>query len=69
MRISFDLSRVCLEGGIVCCCSFTKKAINDGWDKSTAKENQDHLEFVADKLVLLWDKTKTEGEFMSLSSM
>lgn len=26
----------------------------------------DHSEFVADKLVVLWDKTKTEEEFISL---
>lgn len=26
----------------------------------------DHSEFVADKLVLLWDNTKTEEEFISL---
>lgn len=44
---------------VCCCCSFTKKAINDDCEKS-AKENQDHLEVFSDKLVLLWDKTKTE---------
>lgn len=27
---------------------------------------RDHSEFVADKLVVLWDKTKTEEEFISL---
>lgn len=48
-------------GGGCCCCNFTKKAINDDCEKSTAKENQDHLEVFSDKLVLLWDKTKTEN--------
>lgn len=49
-RGSLGSSKVCLGGGGGCCCrSFTKAAINDDSEKSTAKENQDHLEFVADK--------------------
>lgn len=37
--------------------------------KSAAKENQGPLEFVADKLVLLWDKSEAERGFISLVSM
>lgn len=38
-------------------------------ETSTAKEKHNHLESAADKLALLGDKSKTEGEFMSLCSM
>ncbi|KAJ7396213.1 hypothetical protein BTVI_147223 [Pitangus sulphuratus] len=49
--------------------SFTKKAINFDCERSTAKEKQDHSEFAADRLMLLWDKTKIEEEFIPLGSM
>lgn len=38
-------------------------------ETSTAKEKQNHLESAADKLALLGDKSKTEGEFVSLCAM
>lgn len=66
------MNKVCLVCVWVCLCcsfSFTQKDINDDCEKSTAKDNQNHFEFVAYKLVLPWDKTKTEGEFISLDSM
>lgn len=38
-------------------------------ETSTAKGKQSHLQSAADKLALLGDKIKTEGEFMPLCSM